>query len=90
MEKDALWSHIHEEQFKKEIEAEVFEKKKKSQMGLRFFIWRMKVLSHLECEVFFCFFCKIYMNQLIINMLFFYIYIKVKFFFYPRQTFSPL
>jgi hypothetical protein len=38
MEKDSLWSHIHREQFKKVIEDEVFEKRKKSQMGLRFFI----------------------------------------------------
>ena len=29
MKKDALWSHIHGEQFKKVIEDEVFEKKKK-------------------------------------------------------------
>jgi hypothetical protein len=33
MEKDALWSHIHEEQFKKEIEDEVFEKKKSPRWG---------------------------------------------------------
>jgi len=38
IEKDALWSHIHGEQFKKVIEDEVFERKKKVPIGLRFFI----------------------------------------------------
>ena len=33
MEKDALLSHIHEEQFKKVIEDEVFEKRKSFRWG---------------------------------------------------------
>jgi hypothetical protein len=32
MKKDALWSHIHRKQFKKVIEDEVFEKRKKKKV----------------------------------------------------------
>jgi hypothetical protein len=61
LEKDALGSHIHGEQFKKATKDGVFGKERKGQMGLGFFIWRIKVLSDLDignrlsCEVFFCF-----------------------------------
>jgi hypothetical protein len=99
LEKDALGSHIHGKQFKKVTEDGVFGKGRKGQMGLGFFIWRMKVLFDLEignrlsCEVFFVFFfLQTYMYQLIINTSLFYIYIYqiLFFFFYQRQTFSLL
>ena len=84
LEKDALGSHIHGKQFKKVTEDGVFGKGRKGQMGLGFFIWRMKVLFDLEignrlsCEVFFVFFfLQTYMYQLIINTSLFYIYIYI-------------
>jgi len=81
LEKDALGSHIHGEQFKEVTKDGVFGKGRKGQMGLGFFIWRVKVLfdleigNRLQCEVFFCFFFQLYMYQIIINTSLFYIYI---------------